>query len=78
MKFPFFRTVLFYTTESKKVHVISGSDDGRIYIHNLHASGTPPTILQGHMSTVTSLVLHNDHTLIRYKSSSYLNDIVFL
>ncbi|CAF4129104.1 unnamed protein product, partial [Rotaria sp. Silwood2] len=58
------RVVLFYTSESKKIHVICGSDDGQIYLHNLHVSGAKPTILQGHMSTVTSLVLHNDHTLI--------------
>ncbi|CAF4417872.1 unnamed protein product, partial [Adineta steineri] len=59
------RVILFYTSETKKIHVISGSDDGRIYLHNLHVSGATPTILQGHMSTVTSLVLHNNHTLIR-------------
>ncbi|CAF1358144.1 unnamed protein product [Rotaria sordida] len=58
------RVVLFYTSEMKKIHVICGSDDGRIYLHNLHVSGAKPTILQGHMSTVTSLVLHNDHNLI--------------
>ncbi|CAF4204049.1 unnamed protein product, partial [Adineta steineri] len=58
------RVILFYTSETKKIHVISGSDDGRIYLHNLHVSGATPTILQGHMSTVTSLVLHNNHTLI--------------
>jgi WD40 repeat protein len=57
--------VLFYTSETKKIHVICGADDGQIYLHNLHTSGAIPTVLQGHMSTVTSLVLHNDHTLIR-------------
>ena len=61
-----FRTVLFYTSEGKKIHVICGCDDGQIYVHNLHASGAKPAMLSGHMSTVTSLVLHNDHTLIRY------------
>jgi WD40 repeat protein len=57
--------VIFYTSEAKKIHVMSGSDDGQIHLHNLHTSGAKPTVLQGHMSTVTSLVLHNDHTLIR-------------
>lgn len=57
--------VLFYTSETNKIHVLSGADDGQIYVHNLHASGAQPTVLQGHMSTVTSLVLHNEHTLIR-------------
>ncbi|CAF2157169.1 unnamed protein product [Rotaria magnacalcarata] len=58
------RVVLFYTSENKKIHVISGSDDGRIYMHNLHTSGAKPAVLEGHMSTVTSFVLHYDHTLI--------------
>ncbi|CAF0814946.1 unnamed protein product [Adineta ricciae] len=56
--------VLFYTAESQKIHVISGSHDGRIFLHNLHVSGAKPTVLEGHMSAVTSLVLHSDHTLI--------------
>ena len=57
--------MIFYTSEAKKIHVINGADDGQIYLHNLHTFGAKPTVLQGHMSTVTSLVLHNDHTLIR-------------
>lgn len=60
-----FRAILFYISENKKIHVICGADDGRIYLHNLHMSGAKPTILEGHMSTVTSFALHNDHTLIR-------------
>lgn len=67
MKVILFRTVIFYTSESKKIHVICGSDDGQIYVHNLHASGAKPTVLTGHMSAVTSLALHNDHTLLRYR-----------
>jgi WD40 repeat protein len=62
------RSVIFYISEGKKIHVICGSDDGQIYLHNLHTSGAKPTILQGHMSTITSLALHNNHTLIRYRS----------
>ena len=67
--FRFSRAILFYVSESGKIHTISGSDDGRILVHNLHVSGGQPTVLEGHMSAVTSLVLHGDHTLIRYRQS---------
>ena len=63
--FSFSRAIQFYVSETKKIHVLSGADDGRIYLHNLHAPGAKPTVLQGHMSTITSLALYQDHTLIR-------------
>lgn len=60
-----FSVLQFYTSQSQQIHLISGSDDGRIYVHNLHAPSEKPVQLEGHMSTVTSLALYQDHTLLR-------------
>ena len=70
--FLLFRSITFYTSESKKIHVISGCDDGRIFVHNLHTPSAKPTILQGHMSTVTSLAIHAEHILIRFPAFVHL------
>ena len=60
--------IQFYTSDTKKIHVISGVEDGRIYVHNLHASAAKPFLLEAHMSTVTCLAVQGEHTLIRYQS----------
>ncbi|CAF0840057.1 unnamed protein product [Didymodactylos carnosus] len=53
------RALIFYTNDSMKMHLISGSDDGKIHVHNLHST-MPATILDGHMSAITAFVLDKD------------------